>query len=58
MVYYFSFLPANLFCSLFMLQRIVIVGDYILMLIHCHANLGENLAKLFRDIVGLYILAT
>lgn len=44
-----------LFCFLFMFQTVVIVVGYSLMLTHGHANLGENLAKLFRYIVELYI---
>jgi len=55
-MYYSSFLSANLFCTLLMLQMIVIVVDYILMLIHCHTNLGENLAKLEIKLDCIYWL--
>lgn len=44
-----------LVCSLFMLQTIVIAIGCPQMLIHYHVNLGEHLAKLFRDIVAFYI---
>lgn len=55
-IYYFSFLSANLLCSLFMLQMIVIVVDYLLLLIHCPTNLGESLAKLEVELDCIYWL--